>query len=146
MIKVILLLTMTSLTGLNAPAAMIGGEASEPPGSAETAIMETLEAPRPLSPDEEAVREYFKDVPIMIAVARCESSFRHTNKEGNVLRGLVNNQDVGIMQINEYFHLDKSSQLGINIYDLEGNLEYARYLYEKEGTQPWSASRKCWNA
>ena len=36
---------------------------------------------------EHFVREYFRATPVMIHIARCESTFRHTNPDGSVLRG-----------------------------------------------------------
>jgi hypothetical protein len=93
---------------------------------------------------EEYVREYFEDVPIMTEVARCESRFRHFTKYGDVLRGEINDDDIGVMQINEHYHEDTADKLGYNLYSIDGNLGYARYLYEKEGVKPWKSSRKCW--
>jgi len=90
------------------------------------------------------VLEYFSDIPIMVDVARCESHFRHTEKDGSIKRGVANRHDVGVMQINELYHLKKAERLGIDIYSLEGNLAFARYLYEKEGARPWLASSHCW--
>ena len=94
---------------------------------------------------EELVRNYYSDMPILVEVARCESQFRHFGKNGEVIRGIANAKDVGVMQINERYHSDKSETLGMDIYSLDGNLEYAKYLYEKEGTKPWRSSAKCWN-
>ena len=94
---------------------------------------------------EELVRNYYSDMPILVEVARCESQFRHFGKNGEVIRGIANAKDVGVMQINERYHGDKSETLGMDIYSLDGNLEYAKYLYEKEGTKPWRSSAKCWN-
>lgn len=79
---------------------------------------------------------------LAIRVAKCESTLRHY-KNGEVLRGVVNSQDVGIFQINEYYHLATSKKLGINIYTKEGNIEYAMYLIKKQGFSPWSASSLC---
>ena len=93
---------------------------------------------------EKYVRRYFSDVPIMIEVARCESHFRQLDKDGDIHRGVVNNADVGVMQINEFYHLDQAERKNYNIYTLEGNVAYARDLYEREGTQPWSSSKPCW--
>lgn len=93
---------------------------------------------------ETAVREYFSDIPIMIQVARCESTFRHTLADGSVLKGRVDNRDTGVMQINTYYHGDTAETLGLDLTDLNDNMTYARYLYERQGTQPWSASRPCW--
>lgn len=93
---------------------------------------------------EEYVKDYFADVPIMIQIARCESTFRHLGKDGEVHRGKVNNKDVGVMQINEYYHLDTSKKKDYDIYTIEGNTAYARDLYEREGTRPWNSSKPCW--
>ena len=94
---------------------------------------------------EELVSDYFADTPILAEVARCESQFRHYGKSGNIIRGVVVPEDIGVMQINEKYHGEKAESLGLDIYSLEGNLEYAKYLYEKEGTKPWRSSAKCWN-
>lgn len=98
------------------------------------------------------VRNYFSDIPILAEVARCESEFRHTDKTGKVLRGTKDPRDVGVMQINEHYHLKKSKELGYDIHSIEGNVAYARYLYEGnedlgkngEGAKPWMASSACW--
>ena len=95
---------------------------------------------------EEYVREHFENYPVMAEVARCESRFRHFNKNGNIIRGEVNAEDVGVMQINEHYHSDTADKLGISLYTLEGNVDYATYLFEKQGTSPWLASSKCWGA
>lgn len=147
MLKIALLLTLTSLTGLNAPAVMIGDGADDPPdieATEEVAIKEDYNSS--VLTEEEIVRSYFKDNPIMIKIAFCESTFRHTDKNGKVLRGVENSNDVGVMQINERFHLEKAKQLNIDIHSIEGNMEFAKYLYEREGVRPWNASKKCWNS
>jgi len=91
------------------------------------------------------VRDYFADEPILAEIARCESHFTHYTNSGKVLRGRVVPEDVGVMQINETYHLEQSKKLNIDIYTLEGNLDYARYLYEKQGARPWLASSPCWS-
>ncbi|MFZ2620934.1 MAG: hypothetical protein WAX85_02565 [Minisyncoccia bacterium] len=93
---------------------------------------------------EEYVREYFSDIPIMIDIARCESTFRHLDNDGDIHRGRVNRSDVGVMQINEHYHLDESVKEDYDIYTIEGNTSYARKLYEEKGTQPWASSKACW--
>ena len=90
------------------------------------------------------IKEYFSDIPIMIRIAKCESTFKQLDKDGDVHRGKVNNADVGVMQINEKYHLDTAEEADLNIYTLKGNAAYARKLYEKEGTKPWSSSKPCW--
>lgn len=94
---------------------------------------------------EEYVRAYFVDIPIMAEISWCESKFRHFGKNGSVLRGEVVHTDIGVMQVNEFYHKKTAEKLGLDIFSIEGNVAYARYLFEKEGTQPWISSSKCWN-
>jgi hypothetical protein len=91
------------------------------------------------------VESYFSDVPIMVDIAACESHFHQYNSSGSLYRGEINHSDVGVMQINEYYHQSEAEAMGLDITTLQGNLEFARYLYDKEGTAPWSSSSKCWS-
>jgi len=93
---------------------------------------------------EEYVDSYFADTPVLARIAHCESTLRHYGKNGTVIRGKKNPYDVGIMQINELYHGKTAKRLGIDLYSIEGNLAYARYLLEREGTAPWLSSVKCW--
>ncbi|MES2749400.1 MAG: hypothetical protein V4606_03335 [Patescibacteria group bacterium] len=93
---------------------------------------------------EAIVRNYFKDIPVMIQVARCESTFQHTLADGSVLRGKVDSADTGVMQINKRYHAATAAALGLDLHDIYDNMAYARHLYEKQGTQPWNASAPCW--
>lgn len=85
------------------------------------------------------------DNKVLDAISLCESRNRQFNKDGTVLRGNINPKDVGKYQINEYWHLEASKKMNIDIYTLEGNTEYAHYLYEKQGTKPWNSSKHCWS-
>lgn len=80
----------------------------------------------------------------MKKIAYCESSNRQYGEKGGVLRGEVNPDDVGIMQINEYYHGKTADRMELDLHTITGNTAYARYLYEKEGTRPWGASQECW--
>jgi hypothetical protein len=97
------------------------------------------------SDTEDAVRSYFSDIPVMIQIARCESTFRHTLADGSVLQGVVDSDDTGVMQINKRYHSKRASQLGLDLHDLYDNMAFARDLYERQGTKPWSASAPCWS-
>lgn len=90
------------------------------------------------------VEQYFADTPILAEVAWCESSDRHFDKDGSVLRGKVDPDDVGVMQINTRYHEEKAVSMGMDLYTLNGNLAYAKYLYEKQGLKPWRHSEPCW--
>lgn len=94
---------------------------------------------------EKRVREYFKDAPNMIEIARCESNFRQFTDAGNVLRGGMDGQMVGVYQFYETVHAAAAKSLGLNLSTLEGNLAYARHVYEAEGTDPWSSGQSCWS-
>ncbi len=94
---------------------------------------------------EEIVRSYFRDIPVMVQIARCESTFRHTLPDGSILKGKVDPADTGVMQINKRYHEEKATSMNLNLDDIYHNMAYARYLYETQGTQPWSASAPCWN-
>ena len=79
------------------------------------------------------IGKYFNDNDFYIAlrIAHCESRLNqnaiHINKDGT--------KDVGLFQINEYWHGDKG-----DIYDLEGNIEVASEIYKSSGWNPWV----CW--
>lgn len=93
---------------------------------------------------ERFVKDYFADIPILAEIAKCESRFRHYNSNGNVLRGNRDRRDTGVMQINLYYHSKTLDKLGLNVHDVDDNVQYARYLYEKHGVKPWMSSSKCW--
>lgn len=88
----------------------------------------------------------YADTPILIDVARCESNFHQFDKDGNIVRGMVNSADVGVMQINEIYHLGPARSMGLDLHTVEGNVAYAKKLYKEQGTAPWKSSSKCWGS
>ncbi len=95
---------------------------------------------------ETAVRSYFSDIPVMIQIARCESTFRHELPDGTVLRGKQDPADTGVMQINKRYHEETAKELGLDLNDRYDNMEYARDLYLRQGTKPWASSKACWSS
>jgi len=93
---------------------------------------------------EKIVRSYFQDIPVMIEIARCESTFRHELNDGSVLQGRVDPADTGVMQINKRYHQATATAMDLNLDDIYHNMAYARHLYETQGTRPWGASAPCW--
>lgn len=91
------------------------------------------------------VQETFGTSSVMVNVASCESRYKQFNSDGTVHRGVQNNKDVGIMQINEYYHLETAKKLGYDIHTIKGNLLYGKYLYEHQGTTPWNWSKFMWS-
>jgi hypothetical protein len=93
---------------------------------------------------ESYVRDYFRDTPILAEVAKCESTFRQFDSKGRIVRGRENPDDIGIMQINTFYHGDSAENLGYDLFTLDGNLGFAKWLYSKYGDAPWVHSSKCW--
>jgi len=93
---------------------------------------------------EDRVRNYFKDSPVMIEIARCESKFQHYGSDGRTLRGGWLGGMVGVFQLFERVHINGAKALGFDINTLEGNLGYAKHLYTTSGTKPWNSSKACW--
>lgn len=94
---------------------------------------------------EKRVREYFVDTPVMIEIARCESEFRQFTDDKSVLRGGDSGGMVGVFQFFESIHVENAKALGYDILSLEGNLEYAKHIYNQEGTAPWNTAKACWD-
>ena len=82
------------------------------------------------------------DSHIGLAIAQCESGIKQ-KINGVIVRNPVT-PDVGTFQINIDYHLDNAISQGMNVYTTEGNVLYAKYLFDKNGTRDWSASSKCW--
>ncbi|HEY4512592.1 MAG TPA: hypothetical protein VJH63_02940 [Candidatus Paceibacterota bacterium] len=117
------------------------GQSTSPITEVVATTTPSIEVPKTIK---EKVTDYFKDDPIMIKIAWCESRFRQFEKDGSVFRGKVNPNDVGVMQVNTTYHLKKATSLELDLDTLEGNLAYAKYLFLKEGTVPWNSSGPCW--
>lgn len=94
---------------------------------------------------------------ILLKIADCESGERDKygraipgtakqfNKDGSVVRGEANPQDIGKHQINLYWNGEKAKQLGYDLFTEEGNTKMALYLYETRGTKDWLWSASCWS-
>lgn len=85
------------------------------------------------------------DNDILFEIARCESDYVHYKKNGSVLTGRIDPRDTGLFQINTRWNGDEARKLGMDIYTLEGNISFARYLFNKRGTRDWKASAGCWD-
>jgi len=93
---------------------------------------------------EKFINDYFADIPILTKIAKCESQYRQLDSSGEILRGEKNRYDRGVMQINILYHAETAENLGLDINNIDDNVAYARYLYEKQGAKPWMSSSKCW--
>lgn len=91
------------------------------------------------------IKDYFADIPLMAKIAYCESRNRQYNSRGEVLRGEKTPLDRGVMQINLHYHKETAEKMGFDLHNIDDNVAYARYLYEKQGAKPWMSSSKCWS-
>jgi hypothetical protein len=66
------------------------------------------------------------------------------NADGTVMRGKVNDQDIGACQVNLKYHGDAAKKAGLDLFTEDGNVRYAIKLYSKEGSTPWNWSKMCW--
>lgn len=97
--------------------------------------------------------------PILEKIADCESfggqqhwenipdwvKQKHGVEKGDLVRGLQSKADIGRYQINTNVHQKTADRLGYDVTTLEGNTKMALYLYERDGLQPWNASKECWD-
>ncbi|TSC85612.1 MAG: hypothetical protein G01um10148_998 [Parcubacteria group bacterium Gr01-1014_8] len=109
------------------------------------------ESPASPNKDVEAlVRAEFADIPLMISIAQCESEMRQYGPPGKgangALHGGAGGAMVGVFQIHEGVHRAAAKAKGMDIDTLEGNIAYARYLFQTEGTNPWLSSASCWQS
>jgi len=79
-------------------------------------------------------------------ICSCESGWQHYESDGiTVRRGKINTDDIGICQINQKHWSDEARRLGVNLFVEEDNIQMARWIYERYGTQPWNWSKECWS-
>ena len=91
----------------------------------------------------EKIVEVFPDAPIMIAIAMCESELRQY-EGGKPLRNEEGSTATGLFQIVASAHMEDAKKLGHKIGTLDGNIKFARVLYDQKKTKPWKSSRSCW--
>lgn len=80
---------------------------------------------------------------IGLAIAQCESGIKQ-KINGVIVRNPVT-PDVGVFQVNQDYHKESSLSMGLNVYELKDNVTYAKYLFDKNGTKDWNASKHCWS-
>ena len=86
----------------------------------------------------EISEHYDVDRALALEIARCESRFQqYHDKDGSLVRGRRNPSDVGVFQINEKYHLERSRAEGFDIYTPAGNIGYAMWLMKRDGDRHW---------
>jgi hypothetical protein len=133
-------MTFTAGLALALTAILTGGNAT-PVAQAQT---QALTQPMPKAQTvQQYVETYFADEPVMIAIAGCESNFRQYDTNGTILKN-DHSSAKGIFQIMTSIHAARAADLGLDIYTMQGNAAYAKYLFDQSGTVPWNASKACW--
>jgi hypothetical protein len=124
--------------------AMLGGSSLP----ADTMVIEPFKTAQTIDEyTEEYVRQVFADAPVMIEVAKCESHLKHFDEDRKVIKNHAGSSAVGVFQIMASIHAEDAKKMGYDIMTVEGNVQYARHLYETSGTKPWEADKAssgCW--
>jgi len=84
---------------------------------------------------------YGQNAAFVKKIVQCESQFNPNAVNHDAVVG----KDIGLFQINTYYHLDNAKKMGYNIYDTEDNLLYGFQLLATAGSTPWKWSKGCWN-
>ena len=74
-------------------------------------------------------------------IIECESHGQQSARNYKAVVGV----DVGLMQLNTYFHQKQAAQEGLDIYTEAGNLTYGFELMKAQGSKPWYWSKGCWS-
>ena len=87
---------------------------------------------------EEKIREVFHEEPNRaVAIAKCESNLNPNAVNTANRNGTT---DSGLMQLNSV-HDARLNALGLDKWDVDDNLTFARLLYEERGFRPWVCNR-----
>jgi len=87
------------------------------------------------------IEAMFPDEPRMVKVASCES----TGGYGfDIHARNPNSSASGLFQILMSKHGDRMRDLGLNVWDEDDNISFARVLFDERGLKPWLESVNCW--
>lgn len=95
------------------------------------------------------------DAEELIPIIKCESRFRHFEKDGTPLKNRAGSSAIGVAQILSSAHPDPkiiyrynkrfNMEMSIEDFDVntfEGNIGYALVLYKVRGTRDWECAKK----
>ncbi len=85
----------------------------------------------------------FPEDPAMLWVAYCESTLTH-RKGRDLLKNSSGSSAVGAFQILYSVHKKDLQNMKLRITNDSDYFEFARYLYDARGRQPWTTSKNCW--
>jgi hypothetical protein len=99
--------------------------------------------PLPQTVEQKIEIVFGENAELMKKIAICESDMKQFRENGEPKISPTN--DSGIFQINNYAHSETVKRLGLDvIHSEDDNIAYAKYLFERFGTQPWYMSEYCW--
>lgn len=112
----------------------------------QTIEVPSIEIKEPINDPSAMIYEIFgKDAQTMERVAHCESTALQFHADGTVVKGIQVPDDIGLFQVNLRYHKAEADRLGYDLFTLEGNAQFAKVLFDRNGLRDWSASEKCWN-
>lgn len=86
----------------------------------------------------------------LIKICTCESGQgtgkpqQYNIRTGEVLRGEINSQDIGMCQINLFWNGETAKKMGLDLFKESDNITFANWLYTTQGAEPWNWSKGCW--
>ena len=83
--------------------------------------------------------------PILEKISFCESSGKHFDGNGEVLRGEIDPRDTGKFQISSFYFGDAAEAIELDLEDPEDNEKMALWIFNNYGSVPWVKSFDCWN-
>ncbi len=84
------------------------------------------------------IKKYFPNDPIMVEVARGESGLKQWHDNGKVVRGIVDPDDTGLLQINKRYWGEEAKRLGLDFENnIEDNVKMARHIADTQGITAW---------
>lgn len=111
------------------------------------ALTITQDKNKPTNPTSAEITAYlaviFGDrlMPHFFAIAKCESTLRQWDSEGNVL--LSGTGDAGILQVHLKTWLEKSREMGLNILDSwQDNIKMSKYIFDHQTATAWTCRNK----
>ena len=132
-------------SAIPAPTAVIDPFHAEYIAAKERAVYPSGPRPKPYASGVPAL------YPELRYICACESSIEGTPwgkprqfENGKVLWNYDGSDDVGMCQINLSAHEQIAKELGYNLFETKGNINYANLLFEREGSAPWFKSEGCW--
>jgi hypothetical protein len=112
------------------------------------AMNRELYAYNPLLPKAEAAETEEAIDEILQKIADCESGGKQFYSDGRVVLNVNKDgsADVGLYQINLRYHGAEIARQKLDVINSEeDNKKFALYLYQRNGTADWSASKHCWS-